>query len=132
MALLLVYFKARCKNFVDKIHAKLFYNPIIQYIILNAMKLLVISLIALKAHNNTTDLVISSAILLVIAVSALGFFFLLRQNHDLLKERKMVDMIGSLYQDKNVFRSRHMVHFFPLAFFVRRIIFASVTVFLPE
>ena len=97
---------------------------------MNSMKLTVASLIALKSQKTTMDIVISAAVLLLITVSALGSFCLLRKKHGQLKEINFMSKIGTLYQDKNVHRSKHKAHHFPLAFYFRRVGFASATVFM--
>ena len=110
---------------------KLFYNSIIRYVILNALKLLVASFVALKAKNRTEmEITTSTLVISFISLAAIGFFILLSRQNDRLAHTYVTNKIGTLYQGKNVNRKAHRVQYFPLAFFIRRILFAIVTVYL--
>ena len=123
----------KCKKWVQLLSAKLFYNAIIRYIIMNALKLAVASLVALKATDRTAiEVTTSSLIISMIGLAAIGFFILLSRCHDHLADAPVINKIGTLYQGKEVDRKAHSVEYFPLAFFTRRIVFAIATVYLHD
>jgi len=117
---------------VKFISAKVFYNAIIRFVILNALKFAVASIIAIKAYKTNTDVYISSGVLFALLLCSLSFFWILRKNHKILKDSNIRTKIGTLYTDKNVDRTGHNVQYFPLAFFVRRVVFACAAVYLFE
>lgn len=114
------------------ISAKIFYNAIIRFVILNSLKFSVSSFIAIKAYKTETDRIISFGVLSALLLCSVGFFYILRNKHRTLTDSNMVAKIGTLYQDKNVYRKKHNVQYFPPAFFIRRVAFASATVYLFE
>lgn len=70
------------------------------------------------------------ATLLIINLSSIFFVRALKKNEGHLGEVQKVKTMGSLYAGKNTYSTRHHVHLYPAAFFLRRTLFAVATVFL--
>ena len=117
---------------VKSIKQKIFFNPIIRYLLLNALKLNFVSLVVFKSTKERTlkEISVSVVTFAVVNISPIIFLYVLRKNRDHLNEEDKVKSFGSLYLGKNIQRPTHKVHRYPLAFFWRRIAFISATVFL--
>ena len=108
---------------------KVFWNPFIRYVYLNGLKLSMASLLIIKVNGFAIGAIctlVGINVAVVLFVSALK----LHKNH--LTDAEKVKSIGSLYVGKNVHARQHKVHWYPFAFFLRRALFAIVTVYLFE
>ena len=110
-----------------KLQEKVFWNPIIRYVYLNGLKLSMASLLVIKENKIAGG---ALATLLIINLSAIFFVRALKKNEGHLDEVQKVKTMGSLYAGKNTYSTRHHVHLYPAAFFLRRTLFAVATVFL--
>ena len=122
---------SKCKRCVNKISEKIFFNPLIRYLLLNTLKFTIVSLIVFRANKpSTTDLIVSIAILSFIGLITINFVILLRCMSKELGKEMRLRRFGTLYQGKNVNSARNKVYLVPFAFFIRRIAFGCTTVFL--
>ena len=92
--------KARMKSLKQKI----FFNPIIRYLLLNALKLNFVSLVLFKSTEARTlkEVAVSVLTLAAVNISPLIFFYVLRKNRSRLDEEDKVKAYGTLYLGKNI------------------------------
>jgi len=121
----------KVKSLVDKIKAKVFWNAIIRYLLLNALKLNMSGFVAVKlATGLNIDLMIGVGIIAFINFVPLKFFMILYNNHYELADEAFVKKSGTLVLGKRVDDDDHKIWAFPIMFFFRRTLFIVVTVFL--
>ena len=119
--------KARLRN----LKAKVFWNPIIRYLILNSLKLSMTAFVSFKVSGTgLADISTSIALLIILNISPIIFYKAMKQSEDKLSEEETKKVIGSIYMGKNINKVDHNAHLFPMAFFWRRTLFVAVTVFL--
>ena len=122
----------KCKRCINYITTKLFFNPLIRYLLLNALKFYMASMINFKTDHddNSVDRVFAIAILIIINVIALYFSCLLHRNKTQLGQESSINRYGTLYQGREIKEMKHPLYLQPLAFFLRRLLFSVVTVYL--
>ena len=112
-----------------KINKRILYNPLIQYVIFEAMKLQLASLVSLNSRNTTIgDQIAAYLLLAFITFVPLAFFFILCKNHSMLDLDSSRERFGKLYFGKNVQKER-LVLWMPLTFFYRRSIFILTSIY---
>lgn len=121
----------KCKNRLRWLKKKIFFNPIARYFTLNAMKLSMSGLVAIKAMKNNVDqgIVLPSLLLFLVAVMPLIFFRAVHKNRGNLEDPKVKGSFGSVYRGKNVKDLNHKAYLYPMLLFWRRILFATATVY---
>ena len=121
----------KVKNLADKIKAKIFWNAIIRYLLLNALKLNMSGFVALKLSTGLNiDMMIAVVIIAMINFVPLKFFFILYNNHYELEDEAFVKKSGTLVLGKRVDDDDHKIWAFPIMFFYRRTLFIIATVYL--
>jgi len=121
----------KVKSLADKIKAKIFWNAIIRYLLLNALKLNMSGWVAVKLNTGLNiDLMIAVGIIAMINFVPLKFFMILYNNHYELEDEAFVKKSGTLVLGKRVDDDDHKIWAFPIVFFYRRTLFIIVTVFL--
>ena len=139
VVLLMFYIRKKCKNLSEKnkqrfesLKGKIFWNPLIRYTLLNALKLTMSALTTYKVNiDDGVNIGFSTLILIVFLLLPIVYSVVLYRLNDSLDKQKYVKSIGTLYQGRDVgggIDSKAWV--FPLFFFFRRIAFAAVTIFL--
>ena len=82
-----VKFSDKTKDRIRRLQSKMFYNPVIRYLMLNALKLNMASLLVLSVmSNDTAELIFSGLMLLAMNIFPLVFLKILLNNHDKLTE----------------------------------------------
>ena len=116
------------------LHRKIFYNPFIQLLTIEATKLSLIPVVVLDTDEKFIGDEIAAYLLLSLQLlMPLLFFFILYRNRRSLDAEHNRVRFGALYDGKNVTKQRdHHVHWLPLTFFYRRILFAFTTVKMKE
>mmetsp|Transcript_21882 Transcript_21882/g.29288 ORF Transcript_21882/g.29288 Transcript_21882/m.29288 type:complete len:170 (+) Transcript_21882:728-1237(+) len=113
---------------------KVFFNPIIRYLILNSLKLNMTGLIALKAAGvggiSVADIISAAGILALINGAPLVFVCVLKKNKKRLGEDESRLSYGAVYNGKNVSDDNQHAWLYPMAFFWRRCGFIAATIFL--
>lgn len=143
----LIYCIKRCrasekwKERAQKLKNMVFFNPLIRYSFLSAVKLNIAAFIALRGKEGSTmNLVL--AVTIIICLNLLPFFYsaFLYRNRSKLESEESKQKFGTLYdglkhkhrvdrENLSVFR-KHRVWSFPLIFLLRRTLFAAISVFL--
>ena len=125
----------KCKSCVNKIKEKVLYNPLLRYLLLNAIKFNMIVMMSLKKPSNERSASRAKSVLLMLTFClAVPAFIasLLHRNRDKLDRETLKNKIGTLYMDRNVTKSeayKPKAWLVPLSFFVRRTCFIYLTVF---
>ena len=92
----------KSKERINNLRKKVFFNPIIRYLLLNALKLNFSAFIVFKKPiGGAWDIVIGLILMVTLNAVPIFFFFLLRKNRSSLKEEKQKQVIGTLYAGKN-------------------------------
>lgn len=122
----------KCKERIQKLKQRVFWNPMIRYFILNLLKLYMAAFVVLKApsEKETIALLTAIAILFVVTLSLYLFYRVLKRQNEKLKNAEIVQSIGSLYIGKNVHDEGHSMHVYQVLFFLRRGLFVVATVYL--
>ena len=112
----------------------MFYNPMIRFVFLGAIKFNTSALIIFKKDSSREDQIITASLLFV-SISLIVPIVLTRvvyKNKDCLHEEKNEKTVGTLYMGRRVVSSidERRVWIYPASFFLRRTIFAIVSVFL--
>ena len=105
----------KCGKCFKWLSEKIFFNPIIRYVLLSTVKLQMASLIVFKAASTTDigttiDIVAAILILFLVSLSFLLFVLVLRHLNKELNVEQIVKRIGSLYAGKNVKLENHRTH----------------------
>ena len=121
----------KCNQRIKQILRKIFYNSIIRYFMLNALKLNLTGLVSLTSVSRTgADTALSVIILAtMLNIVPITLTVVLHNKHEQLKEAETKERIGTIYIGKNVNRIDHEEQWTPLHFFFRRTLFICVTVF---
>jgi len=123
----------KCKNCVRGIQDKIFWNSLIRYILMNALKLCMASLVVLKrGFKSDQQLAVAIAILAALTLAFTLFYCVLKKCQTSLGTDSIKKRISTLYVGRDVEYEKHGSHQFPVAFFLRRLIFTVVTVFLMD
>ena len=82
---------AKVKSLVDKIKAKIFWNAVVRYLLLNSLKLNMSGLVAVKLSTGLNiDLMIAVGIIAFINFVPIKFFLILYNNHYELEDEPFV------------------------------------------
>ena len=122
---------------MEKLSRRIFWNPFVRCFALYSLKLYLVSLVALKQNSrdkevdkSETDLVISSLITISVTSIAAIFVIILIKKRDKLHTSFYKRTIGALYVDLNVSEKTSNIYCYTVSFFLRRLLFVIVTVFL--
>ena len=92
----------KTKERIEKVKDKIFFNPIIRYLLLNSLKLNFAAFIVFrKPIGGVWDVFVGSILMLITNTLPMFFFFMLRKNHSILEEDKPKKVYGALYSGKN-------------------------------
>mmetsp|Transcript_33837 Transcript_33837/g.44687 ORF Transcript_33837/g.44687 Transcript_33837/m.44687 type:complete len:168 (-) Transcript_33837:1184-1687(-) len=98
---------------------------------MNALKLCMASLVVLKrGFKSDQQLAVAIAILAALTLAFTLFYCVLKRCQNSLGAENTKKRISTLYIGHDVQYENHRSHQFPVAFFLRRLIFTAVTVFL--
>ena len=98
----------KCKPIINKVKNKIFWNVLIRYLFLNALKLNMTGLLAIKTSTDYDFNVYSGVLTLsVINMIPLVFCCFLYSNQDELEEETLVKSHGTLMLGKNVIQGDH-------------------------
>mmetsp|Transcript_20732 Transcript_20732/g.25371 ORF Transcript_20732/g.25371 Transcript_20732/m.25371 type:complete len:301 (-) Transcript_20732:1007-1909(-) len=126
-----VKFSDKCRERVKKLKQKVFYNPIIRYLLLNSLKLNMSGLIVFKTAGATKeDIAVAVAIIALVNGAPLMFLFAINRNRGILLEDDTRKSFGAAYAGKNVTDEDHAAHVYPFVFFLRRCAFIAATIYL--
>ena len=128
--------KERC----DKLKGKIFYNALIRYTLLNALKLNLMAMLALNSNDEDADFMKKlGPILLLIILVQLPFIYVwcLGKRQSELDQPMVANSIGNLYQglnlkqleEKDEEKKSKCVWHYIFVFLVRRQLFIVLTVF---
>ena len=121
----------KCKSLINKVKSKIFWNLMIRYLFLNALKLNMTGLVAIKTATEAgVNLAIGVGTLSVINMVPLVFVCFLYNNQDELESEALVKSAGTLMLGKYVIPGDHQVWMHPIIFFYRRSLYIVVTVYL--
>jgi len=122
----------KTKERIKGLKTKVFWNPIVRYLVLNSLKLSMTALVVFKASDSGPgDYIVSIVLLLVLNLAPIAFFKALDRNKETLSSPETLKSIGSIYTGKNITKEEGIkAYMFPMAFFWRRTLFVVVTVFL--
>ena len=131
--------KERC----DKLKGKIFYNALIRYTLLNALKLNLMAMLPLNSNDEDADFVKKLVpILLLIILVQLPFIYVccLEKRKSELDQPMVSNSIGNLYQglnleqleEKDEEKKSKSVWHYTFVFLVRRQLFIVLTVFVFE
>lgn len=117
---------------IRSLKLKVFWNPIIRFLILESMKLNMAAIVVFKLGGaGAADIATSIAFLAVLIGAPVVFFVVMYKNDDQLSSETTKKEIGSIYAGKNVDTVSSLAYFYhPMAFFWRRTLFIVITVFL--
>ena len=92
----------KTKARIKKVKEKIFYNPIVRYLLLNSLKLNFAAFIVFKKPvGGAWDVFVGISLMLIINALPIFFFFLLRKNRTILENEKPKKSYGALYAGKN-------------------------------
>ena len=118
----------------EKVHGlkrKVFYNPIIRYLLLNSLKLNLSAFMAFATPDkNAADILIALVVLCIVNIAPIICCIVIFRNRAGLKEDDNRKAFGTLYQGRKIEDTKNRIMLYPIAFFYRRTIFIIVTVFL--
>ena len=111
---------------------KVFWNPIVRYLVLNSMKLSMSALVVMYAtEKGAGDIATSIGLLTLLNGAPFVFMFALRSNKKTLAEQETIKSIGAIYAGKNVeSKQDHYLWLYPMVFFWRRTFYIVITVYL--
>ena len=116
---------------VEAIKTKIFFNALIRYLLMNALKLYMSAFVILgQSWEDKASVTFAFFMLMFLfSVPILASRTLYKENDNLTKD-KSLKKYGNLYVGKDVDpEKQHRIWIFPLLFFYRRFIFACVSVF---
>eukprot|EP00353_Schmidingerella_taraikaensis_P012373 CAMPEP_0185571574 /NCGR_PEP_ID=MMETSP0434-20130131/3613_1 /TAXON_ID=626734 ORGANISM="Favella taraikaensis, Strain Fe Narragansett Bay" /NCGR_SAMPLE_ID=MMETSP0434 /ASSEMBLY_ACC=CAM_ASM_000379 /LENGTH=362 /DNA_ID=CAMNT_0028187075 /DNA_START=218 /DNA_END=1303 /DNA_ORIENTATION=+ len=121
----------KCKSCFTRIQDKIFWNSFIRYILMNALKLLMASIVVFKLGvKKDQQLAVAIAILTALTLAFMLFYCMLKKYQSSLGAETTKKRMSTLYVGRNVNYEKHGSHRFPVAFFLRRLVFTVVTVYL--
>ena len=120
----------KCRERVTKYRRFVFFNPIIRYLVLNAVKLNMSGFVVFKLMGETSDLAVAIAILVMTNGAPLVFCITVSCYKDQLESEVCNKSFGAIYAGKNIADKKHRAGLFPILFFWRRALFIVATVFL--
>ena len=121
----------KSKERMKKLKSKVFFNPIIRYLLLNSLKLNISAFVVMASPQKTgTDVSIAAATLTVINLAPLVCCFVIYRNRRMLLEKENIKSFGTLYEGRNAKDSNHKIMLYPVAFFYRRTAFTIFSVYL--
>ena len=121
----------RRRQQMHNLKAKVFWNPIIRYLILNSLKLTMTALVAFKVNKDRlTDLSSAIGIVAMLNLAPIIFYCTVRANRSKLGDEEIQKVIGAIYMGKNIEKANSNAGLFPMGFFWRRTLFVVVTVYL--
>ena len=110
---------------------KVFWNPIVRYLAINALKLNISAILVFNAASKSIqDVVISACILAIFNGAPIVYYFALKKNKDTLSSKDTIKEIGAIYTGLNVTSTNQRAYIYPVAFFWRRCLFALITIYL--
>ena len=93
----------RTKAAIMKVKEKVFYNPLIRYLLLNALKLYFSAFVVFrKPIGGVWNIFMGLVIMISMTILPVFFFFVLRKNRDHLEQDEQKKVYGTLYTGKNV------------------------------
>ena len=113
----------------------IFFNPMIRYAFLNSMKLNLAAMITYKYYQDRSsgEVVIAALILTLINILPFALALVVYKQTNRLELEENTTKFGTIYKGRNVSRTKNnWVWFYPLTFFVRRMLFMILTVFFVE
>lgn len=128
-----------CREKIQKVKNKVFFNPLISYSMLNSMKLSMIAVTAIGgARSDPTQIVVGSLLFTALVATSVVYQRLLKRRSDKLACEQNKATIGSLYAglkldqaDSKLEEMRdRRVHLYPMLFIHRRIAFIIFCCFL--
>ena len=121
----------KTKARIMKVKEKVFYNPLIRYLLLNALKFNFAAFIVFrKPIGGAWDVFLGLVIMISMTVLPALLFYLLRKNRDNLEQEEQRKVYGTLYTGKNVEMKAENQFIYILVFFYRRTLFVCATIFL--
>ena len=79
----------KTKARIEKVKEKIFYNPMVRYLLLNSLKLNFAAFIVFKKPvGGAWDMLLGITLMLIINALPIFFFFLLRKNRTILEDEK--------------------------------------------
>ena len=139
VVLLLLWLRKRCKNLSEKnkqrldgLKSKVFWNPLIRYTLLNALKLNMTAMTTYKTNlSDDANVSIASCIMFMFVFLPFVYAIILYRKNDELDDEKNIKAFGTLYQGRYVGEDiSSKAWLFPFFFFFRRTAFVSATIFL--
>ena len=122
----------KCQRRLNLLKKKIFFNPIVRYMILNCLKLSISGTVALKAAALAGDgsIVLPLMVIALVSLTPLAFVYVMFRNKERLDREDFRERYGSMYGGKNVYNERTKAYLYPMLYFWRRLIFAIITVYL--
>lgn len=126
----------KCRGRVNNLKQKVFYNPVIRYIILNSLKFNMSGIMAISAfmtgeEPSISNMLVGVAIItLTNLVVPIVFGIILYRNREVLNSYDAKKTYGAIYYGKNVTDKDHKAGQHAFVFFFRRCLFVVVTVYL--
>ena len=97
----------KAKERVKNLKAKVFWNPIIRYLILNSLKLSMTAFVAFKVTSATGDIASSVGLVIVVNFAPIAFYLAVWRNQKSLKQDDTQKVLGSIYMGKNIDKIGH-------------------------
>lgn len=121
----------KCKERMKNWKRKVFFNPIIRYLLLNSLKLNLSAFIVFASPEKAmTDMLVASITLAIINLSPIVLCWVIYRYRNSLMEEDNRKAFGTLYQGRKTEDKNHRIMLYPIAFFYRRTIFVAVTIYL--
>ena len=93
----------RTKAAIMKVREKVFYNPLIRYLLLNALKLNFSAFVVFRTPiGGAWNIFLGLVIMISMTILPVFFCFVLRKNRDRLEQDEEKKVYGTLYSGKNV------------------------------
>ena len=129
----------RCRERITKFRKGIFYNPLIRFTYLNALKFNIVGMGTIAGLNDGPSEIVF-AVFLLLAFNLLPIFYscYLKKNIDMLREEEFAETHGSLYKGHAIpeynnsieGRDKPLTWMMPMLFMFRRSLFALTTVVL--
>lgn len=122
--------QGKCRQKVDSVKKSVFWNAVINYVQLNALKILVTSCVTFRLSSDDSNIALPIGQFSLINATPVLFAIILVKKRQELDSKDTKERFGQLYKDKNVqLGYNHKVWQHSLAFFYRRTAFTLATVF---